>query len=189
MDLAFLLQLHGIATVAPQEQADLTKFDAILVGQDELSLPRDRFNYIANLLQKYRDRTPNLPDPGGSLCKSCNSIATENLYSEEGYIHSECYWELVDFAEVSGCPLCVLLVNALRGSESDNFDVVAKLINPLRTDVQIRLRAGQEESETGSNKLEVMILNAGPAMPSGKLSILPTRGLSPINADKFQRLL
>jgi hypothetical protein len=178
-NLGYQLQLAGIMNVVPENEVDITKFDAYINSSDDLGDFKSRFDYIAKLLDEYRNETATLPIPGESLCGSCSNITAENLYSEEGFMHSQCYWKLLASAEVSRCPLCVLLVEALGGNSIDNFDVAVKLIHPRRTDIQIRLLAKKEKPEDKRDTLEVSILN-GPLIESGTLAILPATSKHPL---------
>jgi hypothetical protein len=153
------------------EGARNARFDAILPHRQELNHPRDRFSHADNVLQSWKDRTPALADPGRSLCESCKNIDIDTLCSAEGYTHSECYWALVASAEVSKCHMCVMMVNALRGSSRNDFDVEMKLINPFRTDFQVSLRAVSRDKRTQKDNLEVFITNPHPPLLPGKLSV------------------
>jgi len=173
--LAYQLQLAGIANVIPEEQFDPTDFDVVLGSPhipQPLSDPRERFQYQQALLEQYMANVPILPNPGTSLCDSCSRIRPETLSSEGGYIHSENWWALRASAEVSKCPFCVLLVRALRGKAPD-FDNLAKLLNPLRTDCQISLELQKNDDANSAKKqLIVKILGNGDRVTANLLAFL-----------------
>jgi hypothetical protein len=130
--LTLLLQEAGIINVVSQQESTNASF---FPHQDEFSDSKDRFDHVAIVLQSWKDKSPILPEPGTSLCESYKHISLDKLCSTEGYIHSECYWALVASAEVSNCPMCVLMLNALRGGYQEDFDVAIKSLYPLRNDL------------------------------------------------------
>jgi hypothetical protein len=171
------LQEAGVVCVISEEEAENTRFGVIFgPGPGSLDDPRDRFNEAAIVLRSWKDKTPILQEPGRSLCKSCTNIDIDTLCSTEGYIHSECYWALVASAEVSKCPMCVLMINALRGG-CHNFDAAMKIQHPHRTDLQVCLRTTSKGKRIERQNLEVMILNL-PFLPPGKLFIFTAPGMN-----------
>jgi hypothetical protein len=164
-------------------------FDAYFPHQAEFSDPKDRFDYVANVLRSWKDKSPILPEPGTSLCESCQHISLDRLCSTEGYIHSECYWALVASAEVSNCPMCGFMLNALRGGYHEDFDMAVKLLHPLRNDLQVCLRAVPRERRCDRANLEVMILNTAPLLPTGRLHISAAPGMSDLNMPQKSHFL
>jgi hypothetical protein len=179
--VTLLLQEAGVIKVVSEQELTNTSFNAIFARQEEFSNPKDRFKYVATVLQSWKDKSPILPEPGTSLCESCKHISLDKLCSTEGYIHSECYWALVASAEVSRCPMCVLMVNALREGYHEDFDMAIKLLHPLRNDLQVFLRAVPRERRCERANLEVLILNTAPFLPPGRLLITAAPGMNHLN--------
>lgn len=173
---ALALQEAGIISVISEAEARDQHFDAYILPPEELSHPRDRFNHVADVLQSWKDRTPKLLEPGISLCLACRNISIDALESKEGCIHSECYWALVASAEVSECPMCDMMVKALRGTYPADFDIGIKLLNPFLTDVQVGLRAVSSEKRSNWDNLEVLVLNTRPLLPPGRLCMFTLPG-------------
>lgn len=84
------LQEVGVIKVISEQEAANTAFDVIF-GNSTFSNPKDRFKYVATVLQPRKDKSPVFSEPGTSLCESCKHISLDRLCRTEGYIHSECY--------------------------------------------------------------------------------------------------
>jgi hypothetical protein len=180
------LQEAGIVKVISPEENVNAHFDTYLPGSVELSDPTDRSQHAAKVLQSWRDRVPKLRHPGISLCQACEKINIDAVRGNEGYIHSQNYWALLASAEQ--CPMCLLMVNALRGQHQfGDFDKTVALLDPLRTDYQVCLCTNSAERESRRlgvppeemRAMEVSINNTHPFLPPGILTVfaLPSRYL------------
>jgi hypothetical protein len=104
-----------------------------LVPQCDPDDPVARTLYATQVRLIWESRAPTLAGPGTSLCERCQSMTLDKLCSAEGYIHSICYWALLASAEVSKCPMCVMMVDVLRGAKDKSFDYSVALENPYYT--------------------------------------------------------
>jgi hypothetical protein len=184
--ITLLLLEAGVARVVTREEAEASTFDAVVLGSDEdtLSDPLERFETAEQVLQSWRNRLPSLPIPGVSLCQRCENIEVGLLQTSAGYMHSEDYWCLV--ASARECPMCALIVGALRGAyfPTGDFDTAMKLNHPLRTDLQILFRfdtGGRTESDHKDENHEIETItvemtNMTPIIPAGRLCVFALPG-------------
>jgi hypothetical protein len=130
-----------------------------LVPQCDPDDPVARGLYAIQIRSIWESRAPTLAVPGTSLCEQYQSMTLDKLCSAKGYMHSVCYWALVASAEVSKCPMCVMMVDVMRGAKGENFDYSVALENPYRTDRWVRVRAVFRERRSQWNNLEIEIVN------------------------------
>lgn len=138
--------------------------------------PQGRLFHVTKVRLIWKSITPILTDPGTSFCNRCKGLTIDKLCSAEGYIHSYCYWALLASAEVSKCPMCLLLVNTLRGTRDDSFDLAISLLNPYRKDLQVRVRAVPKERRLERENLEVEVMNM-PFMRPVRASMVMVSGI------------
>ncbi len=183
MDTVALALLEaGILRIATPEQAAAMTFGMVMgAGDDALDDPGERFQAVDEVRRSWQNSLSRLPIPGVSLCQHCEDIDIEILQTPNGYMHSEDYWRLE--ASARECPMCALMVGALRGSyfPAGDFDTAMKLNHPQRADLKIILRVGDqlanEDHEIGTILVE--IANMNPVLPSGKLWVFALPGQPP----------
>lgn len=141
----------------------------------ETESSQGRLLHVTKARLMWESKTPILADPGTSLCDRCKGLTIDKLCSVEGYLHSYCYWALLASAEISKCPMCLVLVNTLRGTQDDSFDLAIALINPYRRDLQVCLRAVPKECRLERDNLEVEITNM-PFVRSERASMVLASG-------------
>jgi hypothetical protein len=115
--------------------------------------------YAAGVTIEWESRTPMLAEPGTSLCERCQSMTLGKVCSTEGYIHSLCYWALLASANISKCPMCVMMVNTLSGPRGEGFEYGLTLENPYLNNRWVCVRAVPKERRQQMNNLEVEIMN------------------------------
>lgn len=185
MDGFFLPLLEaGVVRVVTREEAAKSTFDFVLGSEDDhpsrLSDPSERFKAAEQVLQSWRNKLPNLPIPGVSLCQRCEDIEVELLKSSDGYLHSEDYWRLA--ASAGECPMCALMVGALAGAyPTSDFNTAMRLNHPLRTDLRILLRAGDGDGKESDHadeieSIRVEMTNMTPFIPPGRLCVFALPG-------------
>ncbi len=190
MDAGRLALLEaGIIRVVTSEEAATMTFSTLLGGgKDALDDPGERFEAGEQALQSWHSRLPRLPIPGVSLCQRCEEIDVALLKSPDGYMHSEDYWRLA--ASATECPVCTLMIGALRGSFfASDFETAMKLNNPRRTDQNIVLRAcnGNGKKSEWTQGDEIRTINVEMTnmqfLPPGRLWVFALPGESLPKSD------